>query len=329
MYLKGIGTPTITRTLNSEKIPPPSAYLKTKRYDKCKNAWTKGGVYRILTNEVYIGTVVSEKSYKINHKVKKRIKNPKSKRIYVEDRHEAIIEKEDFDLVQRKLNEPIKCRNRLNHNPLKRFVYCGECGAKASMKSHKRQVKSGEIHTHQYFICNRKSDDYHCCSNGRIASSVLTPIVLEEIKKECSKIVFTKGDMTSLYEQAKENSNNKKSLIMKEISRNEKEVEQFEKKIEEMYSDKLEGIIRAEDFKKFYNSYQEKKEKILVKINHLKQELKETDKQKIINYSKLKKIAEECLKMEELDEVLLEKLIDRIEYGKKQVKIKYKFMENK
>ena len=33
--------------------------------------------------------------------------------------------------------------------------------------------------------------------------------------------------------------------------------------------------------------------------------------------------------MEELDEVLLEKLIDRIEYGKKQVKIKYKFMENK
>lgn len=329
MYLKGIGTPTITRTLNSEKIPPPSAYLNTKRYDKCKNAWTKGGVYRILTNDVYIGTVVSEKSYKINHKVKKRIKNPKSKRIYVENRHEAIIEKEDFDLVQRKLNEPIKCRNRLNHNPLKRFVYCGECGAKASMKSHKRQVKSGEIHTHQYFICNRKSDDYYCCSNGRIASSVLTPIVLEEIKKECSKIVFTKGDMTSLYEQAKENSNNKKSLIMKEISRNEKEVEQIEKKIQEMYSDKLDGIIKAEDFKRFYNSYQEKKEKILVKINLLKQELEENNNQKVVSYSRIKKIAEECLKMEGLDEILLEKLIERIEYSKKQVKIKYKFMENK
>ena len=155
MYLNGVGTPSITKILNAEKVPPPSTYLKCKRYEKCSGKWGKGVIYNILTNEVYIGTVVGKKSYKVNHKVKTRIITSKNERIYVEDKHEPIIEKEDFDLVQRKLKEPMKCRNRQNFNPLKKFIYCGECGAKATMKVHKRQVKSGEIHKHQYFICNK------------------------------------------------------------------------------------------------------------------------------------------------------------------------------
>lgn len=329
MYLSGIGTPSIAKILNSEKVPPPSSYLKCKRYEKCTGKWSKGVIYNILTNEVYIGTVVGKKSYKINHKVKKRIVTSKNERIYIEGKHEPIIEKEDFDLVQRKLKEPMKCRNRQNFNPLKKFIYCGECGCKATMKVHKRQVKSGEIHKHQYFICNKKSEDYYNCSNGSISANVITPIVAEQIKKECSKIVFSKGDLTSLYEEAKQNSKDKKSLITREIIRKEKDIEQIEKKVEEIYTDKLNGIIKAEDFSKFYNSYQEKKEKILAQINCLKEDLKEINSKKIINYGEIKKLAEKYLQMEELDEQLLSKLIDRIEFKGKQIKIKYKFMENK
>lgn len=329
MYLNGIGTPTITKILNDEKVPAPSTNLKGKKYDNCSGKWHKGTIYNILTNEIYIGTVVGKKSYKVNHKVKKRIITQKNERIYVENKHEPIIDKEVFELVQKKLKEPMKCRNRQNFNPLKKFVYCGECGAKATMKVHKRMVKSGEIHKHKYFRCNKKSEDYYKCPNGTISVNVITPIVIEEIKKECSKIVFSKGDLTSLYEEAKQNSKDKKSLITREITRKEKEVEQIEKKIEEIYLDKLNGTIRVEDFSKFYNSYQEKKEKILTQISDLKKELKEANGQKIINYVEIKKLAEKCLQMEELDEQLLDKLIDRIEFKGKQVKIKYKFMENK
>lgn len=329
MYLSGIGTPSITKILNDEKVPPPSAYLKGKRYENCSGKWGKHGVYSILTNEVYTGTVVGKKSYKINHKVKTRIITPPNERIYVENKHEPIITQEEFDLVQRKLKEPMKCRNRQNFNPLKKFIYCGVCGCKATMKVHKRQVKSGEIHKHQYFRCNKKSENYFNCSNGTISVNVITPLVTEQIKKECSKIVFSKGDLTSLYEEAKQNSKDKKSLITREITRKEKEIEQIEKKVEEIYTDKLNGVIRAEDFSKFYNSYQEKKEKVISQINYLKEDLKEVNSKKIINYGEIKRLAEKCLQMEELDEQLLSKLIDRIEFKGKQIKIKYKFMENK
>lgn len=332
LYLQGLGTPKIAKLLNDENIPSPSKYLKTERYEKCSHKWNKGAIYRILKEEVYTGTVVGHKSYKVNHKVKTRVKIPKSEWCYVENQHEPIIDKKTFEEVQSKLANGSKCRERKNYNPIKQFVYCGQCGAKASLKTHKRQVKSGEIHKHQYFICGKKSDNYYNCDNGRIASSVVIPLVEKAIKEECSKIVFSKGDLTSIYEQAKENSNSKKTLIKRKIEELERENKKTEKKLEQIYSDKLDGIIKAEDFSKFYNTFKEKQETNLNKINNLKKELEQVNKEKVIEYRKIKKIAEQCLNIESLEQnqELLSKLIDRIEYYKgKKIKIKYKFMECK
>lgn len=205
-------------------------------------------------------------------------------------------------------------------------------GGKASLKTAKREVKSGDIHTHQYFICGKKSDDYHNCENGTITYSILLPLVKEEIKKECSKIVFSKGDLTSLYEQAKESSNSKKIMLTKQITKMEKEIQKLEKQIEQVYQDKIEGIINTEHFSKFYNLYQEKKEKNLQQIKELKKELEKVNNEKVVDYKYIKKIAEQFLNLENIEqnEELLNKLIDRIEYFKgKKINIKYKFMENK
>ncbi len=332
LYLQGVGTPKIAKLLNDENIPSPSKHLDTERYKKCSHKWNKGAIYRLLKEKVYVGTIIGHKSYKVNHKVKTRIKVPKKEWYYVENQHEPIIDKKTFEEVQTKLANGNKCRERKNYNPIKQFMYCGHCGGKASLKTHKRQVKSGEIHTHQYFICGKKSNDYHVCDNGRIASSVVIPLVEKAIKEECSKIVFSKGDLTSIYEQAKETSNSKKTLIKRQIEKLEKEVKKIEKKVEQIYSDKLEEIISAEDFSRFYKSYQEKKESSLSKINDLRKELEKANNEKVIDYRYIKKIAEQCLNMESLDQnqELLNKLIDRIEYYKdKKIKIKYKFMECK
>lgn len=330
LYLDGMGISKISNLLNEEGIPDPSSYLNTERYNKCSHKWRKGTIYRILKSEVYLGTIVSHKSYKINHKVKKRITVPKNEMIYVKNKHEPIIDEETFNKVQAKLSKSGESRNRVNYNPIKQFVYCGVCGRKASLKTHKRKVKSGEIHIHQYFRCNKKGESWTNCDNGTIRNNILLPLVEKTLKEECSKIVFSKGDLTSIYEQAKESTNNKRVLIKRQIEKSEKEISSIEKKIEQVYADKIEGVIRAEDFTKFYDSYQEKKEKLNTKIRDLKKDLTEMNNDKIIDYRKIKKLAEECLNMEKLDSTLLEKLIDRIEYFKgRKIKIKFKFTENK
>lgn len=203
-------------------------------------------------------------------------------------------------------------------------------GGKASLKTAKRKVKSGDIHTHQYFVCGKKSDDYHNCENGTMTYSILLPLVKEEIKNECSKIVFSKGDLTSIYEQAKESSNSKKIILTNQITKLEKEMQKIEKQLEQIYQDKIEGIINTEHFSKFYNLYQEKKEKDLQQIKELEKKLEKVNNEKVVDYKYIKKIAEQFLNLENIEqnEELLNKLIDRIEYFKgKKIKIKYKFME--
>lgn len=331
LYLKGVGTPKIAKLLNDENIPAPSKYLPTQRYKKCSHKWNKSSIYRILKEVVYIGTIVGHKRYKVNHKVKTMVDVPKNERYYVEDRHDPIIDKKTFEMVQTKLLNGNCCRERKNHNPLKKFVYCGYCGNKATLKTAKRKVKSGEIHTHHYFVCGKKSDNYHNCENGTMTYSILLPLVKQAIKEECSRIVLSKGDITSIYEQAKESSNSKKMILKRQITSLEKEIQKIDKQLEQVYVDKMEGIINLEHFSKFYNLYQEKKEKDVKQLNQLQKELEKVNNEKVVEYSYIKKIAEQCLNIEDIEqnEELLGKLIDRIEYFKgKKIKIKYKFMEN-
>lgn len=283
-----------------------------------------------MTNPVYIGTVVGLTKQKKNHKIKKVTFMPKDKRIYCDNMHDAIIDKEIFDKVQEKLKSSGQIRKRKHDHILKGLIYCQECGAKAMMKVRERPKKSGEISKDTYFLCGRKSNSYYACENGRISEKLITPLVINEIKKECKKIIFTKGELQSLYEQAKLNTNSRKQELLEEIRKEEGNVEKIEKTISEIYTDKLNGIISIEHFTSFYELHQQKKEKMLKNIISLKSELEEIDKQKIVNYSYIKKVAEECLSMEELDKDLLNRLIDRIEYNKdKKITIKYKFTECK
>ena len=91
----------------------------------------------------------------------------------------------------------------------------------------------------------------------------------------------------------------------------------------------MDGIIKPQDFSRFYDLYQEKKEKIITRITGLKQELEELKNEKIVSYEHIKKIADEFLKMDSITEEIMGKLIDRIEYNGRNIKIKYKFMEYK
>ena len=55
---------------------------------------------KVLTNENYTGTLVQGREEKVNYKVNKSVMKPEDEWIKVNDAHEAIISKEDFEIVQ-------------------------------------------------------------------------------------------------------------------------------------------------------------------------------------------------------------------------------------
>lgn len=98
-YVHGTGTAMIANKLNSEGIPSP------KGLD-----WNSNGVLNLLRNERYVGDILTNKCYTVDHLTHKMVKNNgEVEQYYLPNHHAPIVDREIFDLAQ----ETIEVR--LNH----------------------------------------------------------------------------------------------------------------------------------------------------------------------------------------------------------------------
>lgn len=107
------GINSICKDLIKDNIPSPANLNNSK----CNSLWNGTTIRRILKNEVYIGNTIGHKVKKINYKLKKQIMINKDDWIKVENTHDPIISKEDFEKAQNILNKrsyiPQKRKNTL------------------------------------------------------------------------------------------------------------------------------------------------------------------------------------------------------------------------
>ena len=103
----GMALGAIASQLNEEGIPSPARYLWLKGLSKEErhkdSYWDRTNVKRLLTNKMYLGMLVYGKERTSFAKGIKRQRVPESEWKYVPNAHEAIIDQELFDSVQRKL----------------------------------------------------------------------------------------------------------------------------------------------------------------------------------------------------------------------------------
>ena len=120
MFLQGATPHGIAAALTAEGIKTPAG----------KEKWSQGTVRAILGNEKYKGDALLQKCFTEDFLTKRQIRNVgQLPQYYVSGDHEAIIEPDVFDMVQRELAKRKPGANR--HSGVKVFsstVYCGECG---------------------------------------------------------------------------------------------------------------------------------------------------------------------------------------------------------
>ncbi len=107
LYLKGKTMTEIARELNRRSILSPSQY-KREKGEKYKGSkppapWKYPAVSSILRNEMYIGNMVQGRFASASYKSKKNRPQKKDRWMIVENTHEAIISKEKWNKVQKKL----------------------------------------------------------------------------------------------------------------------------------------------------------------------------------------------------------------------------------
>jgi site-specific DNA recombinase len=127
-YIAGKGTEAIADLLTAMNIRTVTGSSK----------WQASVVRGILTNEKYCGDLVQQKTYTENYLTHRKKKNKGELPMYrVQNNHEAIISREDFDLVQRLMAEraarygnlPGDRDKYLNRYSFSGKLVCGHCGA--------------------------------------------------------------------------------------------------------------------------------------------------------------------------------------------------------
>ena len=276
------------------------------------------------------GSVVGRKFQKVSHKIAKVRCTKKEEHIVLENMHEPIIDIETWNKAQDKLNGYSKTRDRKYDHPLKGLVYCMECGNKATLRCREEKRKNGTIWRATYFICSKRNNYSGLCDCKQISANLIEKAINEKIREEIQKINFSVKEIKQIYEQAEKQAKSKKNLLQTKLQELNQTLKNIENTIEEIYQDKINKVIKIEDFKIIYEKKQKERNKILIEIKKIEKELEEKNqKSPKINFKEIKQIANEFLKMEKPNKMILEKLIERIQFDKeKNIKIKFTFQNH-
>ena len=154
LYLQGYSSLRIAKILTADGIPTPAGLKK----------WSDQTVRGILTNEMYMGDKILQKTYSLDFLHKERIRNKGEVPMYhIEKDHEAIIPPATFQLVQ----DEMERRRSVPHSGdtiLSGKIICGDCG-----KSYGPKVwHSNDKYRKVVWQCNHKYQGDRTCTTPHV-----------------------------------------------------------------------------------------------------------------------------------------------------------------
>ncbi len=310
--LEGMSSLAIAKRLNENGIFSPLAYKRehgehyaTGFRTGIVSKWSSVTVKRILTNEIYTGTMVQGRSEKVSYKVDKVLKKPEDEWIKVPGTHEAIICREDFLKVQRLLQVDTRAgKGKETPHMFAGLLFCGDC--KEPMIRRVNRYKGREK---IYYICSTRNRSEGCTRHS-IAEEDLKRAVFEVIRIQM--LLLTDKDSRLGYRSIREGDLSEAAGIAEEIVRLRREQEKYPKLRAALYEDFKEGIITEEDFLcfgKIYEMQYREREKALVGQEEMRKQMLRKGAQSGLKLERMR----ERLQPADLDREILLAFVERIE----------------
>ena len=179
-YAFGYSSGEIANLLNADKIT-----TSTGKY------WSAAAILKILKNEKYVGDLVQRKSYTPNYlDHKKKINHGQENLIYIKNHHEAIIDREQWELVQYEIESRRrkKCSSAVSEKHLfSGKIFCGCCGS--VLVSRVRKNKDGSRCIRWTCSAALKSKE-HCSFGSSIRDSEIRSMLLV-VAEDINNILFS------------------------------------------------------------------------------------------------------------------------------------------
>lgn len=176
-FLNGAPMAAISRDLNARGVPCPSEYrreqggnLQSPFPTSERPQWHAGAVARVLSNEVYAGTLVQGRTYTPSFRSKKTLPRPEAEQFRAENAHEPLVSPHGFALARDMMRRDT--RTSPGSDVLQIFsgmVYCADCGELMST----RTGRNGN----RYLVCSTNRRDRTACSSHMVNAAKIEAAV--------------------------------------------------------------------------------------------------------------------------------------------------------
>lgn len=274
--------------------------------------WTRETLSAILGREEYLGHTVNLRTRKKSYKDKRKVDNPKEDWLIFKNTHEAIIDQETFDIVQKMRSHKRsnqRYKNRAGHeNLFAGLVFCGTCGRKHYFCP---QEKNGLNHDH--YKCSGYCKPIDGCENPHyIQKSALIEIVSGKLRQTIQEVHFNQEAFLKKLEQqsqAQFNKDNKRQQL--QLQKDEHRSKEIDSIIQKLYEDNLLGKVSDERFVKLSQNYEEEQKQLQASISDLTEKLAQQQEDSL-NISKFMARISKYTKLPELTVEIVNELIDKI-----------------
>ena len=346
LALDGMGNMRICKVLMEERIPVTRIQQGTD-CDLNYYAWSGSRISTILRNPFYKGAHVVCKTHQKGIRSNTYNIIPREQREVIEDCHEAIIPKAEWEKVQQLIDRrpPImKGNNCPYYNIFHGIVYCATCGKSMQVRYEKvgrrdkdrRTGKEREPIDKAYYICqtyNRLGKN--ACTSHKIEARDLYNLVLSDIQEVA---VMALKDKEAFYCRL---SRRMEKQYLADTDSLKKEYENLAQRNQEiddtfinLYTDKAKGILTEMRFLKLTDAMEKEQERNQNRMQEIaalisEEEHSEGDVQMFMG--EIRRYAA----ITELDETVLNRLINRILIGEpkkvdgvktQEVRIVYNFV---
>lgn len=321
MALSGIGAHKIARILNDEKVPSPTAYKQMNGIHyhiaaKNRNVglWSSPTVYQMLHNQTYAGNLVQGRHKKISYKTEKTMWLPKSQWIVVENTHEPIIDMETFETVQMMLKEHTRSGAKGEIHPLAKKIVCGCCGSFMEQTGRQPRADGTKI---RYIRCRMHQRAPEQCGNKTCTNLTdLQNVVLQRIRAYVSD--WFDPEKVKLPEQD-DPVRQRNQAMREELRKLRGDVERRRKAMQELYLDKVSGLIDSAQFFEMNKSFLDEVSSAEARIEKLESELEQQKEESATIQTQMQRVRE-LAQVSHLTRELAVLLVDRVVVGPKDAR---------
>ncbi|MCL2578492.1 MAG: recombinase family protein [Oscillospiraceae bacterium] len=277
LYLDGYGNKAIANCLNDEGVPCPSKYrqingIKSNRSDEAADVllWSDHTVWHILRNPNYTGTLVQNRYGKATYKSKTSKERTPDDWIVVENTHELIVSKEDYERVQtakatRGLHNRNASTSRAVSNIFAGIIKCKVCGRSLITSGSGRLNKSTK-----YLRCAGRKSGIAKCTCAMVKYDVL----VDELTERIRNIITLYCDPEQLAKHAHSRDfSGEIAALQRAKDKIVFELKRVSDALSSSYIDKTSGALSENDFALISANLRDKREKLEADDKHIQAQL--------------------------------------------------------